>query len=218
MGRGLASETAKLVLGGGPKPKQRRGRRSDWTDAMAGKFVAVIAETCNVTLAAQAIKRSISSVYKQRSTNATFRAAWDAALTVGYSQLEMMMLERALHGVEKTVVARDGTTTVMREYSDRVALTLLRMHRESVAASEDGVAEDEAREACERIVAKLQRLRECALRDEAAELADKGGADPGTAGEASPRDERAAVETKEAIDRLEMIRWALCARGGRGRA
>ena len=55
------------------------------------------------------------------------------------------MLERALHGVEKTVVARDGTTTVMRHCSDRVALTLLRMHRDSAAMAEGGTDQGDVR-------------------------------------------------------------------------
>lgn len=170
-----------LVLGGGDKPKKRSGRASDWTEAKADRFVAVLAETCNVTLAARAIRRSISNIYKQRGKDANFRAAWDQALAIGYSRLEMMLLERALHGVEKKVI-KNGETTVMREYSDRVALTLLRMHRETVAAAEDGVGHEEYQEACERIIAKLERLRER---------------------------EHGAVATKCAVDRIALIRWAL---------
>jgi hypothetical protein len=70
------------------------------------------------------------------------------------------MLERALHGVEKTVIARDGTKTVMREYSDRVGLALLRMHRDSAAMAGDGADHEQYREACERIMERLERLRE----------------------------------------------------------
>ncbi|MCY7398300.1 MAG: hypothetical protein LH466_05620, partial [Sphingomonas bacterium] len=47
--------------------------------------------------------------------------AWDRALAVGYSRLELMLLERALHGVEKVVVARDGSSSVMREYAIKAA-------------------------------------------------------------------------------------------------
>ena len=152
----------KLVLGASRVgPQKRIGRPSDWTDAMADRFVEELADTCNVTLAAKKIRRSIGNIYKQRANNATFRAAWDQALATGYARLEMMMLERALHGVEKTVVARDGTSTTMRHYSDRVALTLLRMHRENVAMADNGTDQsEEYRAACERIVARLERLKE----------------------------------------------------------
>lgn len=184
----------KLVLGASRVGPQRRGgRKSDWTEKMADRFVEELADTCNVTLAAKAIRRSIGNIYKQRAQNATFRAAWDQALAIGYSRLEMMMLERALHGVEKKVVARDGTTTVMRQYSDRVALTLLRMHRESVAIADDATDQsEEYRAACERIMARLERLKERETGD--------GGSENGGGGE---------IETKAARDVAGLIAWGL---------
>jgi hypothetical protein len=142
------------------KPQQRTGRRSDWTQAKADKFIKVLADSCNVSLAARAISRSISNVYKQRTTNATFRAAWDQALAIGYARLEMMMLERALHGVEKAVKLSNGESKIMREYNDRVALALLRQHRDSVGAIETRLDDEDYQEACERIIEKLARLRE----------------------------------------------------------
>ena len=210
------------------EPQRRSGRVSDWTETMADNFVDVLADTCNVTLAAKAIGRSVGNVYKWRAKDAAFRAAWDGALATGYARLEMMMLERALHGVEKTVVARDGTTIVMREYSDRVALTLLRMHRENAALAQSiNEDDDEYREACERIMERLERLKERAdsadgamvLRDEIAPGSSPGSAAlcsaaPGSACSDSPQDER--TETKSARDVLALIAWGL--RRGRGRA
>ena len=147
---------------GGTKngPQKRAGRPSEWTQALADKFVEVLADSCNVTLAARAINRSISNVYKHRVKDAAFRQAWDQALAMGYSRLEMMMLERALHGVEKTVTLRNGESRIMREYNDRVALALLRHHRDAVGMIEAEVDENEYREACERIIDKLGRLRD----------------------------------------------------------
>lgn len=162
------------------KVQKRSGRVSDFTEAKARKFCEVLADTCNVTLAAAAIGRSITNIYKQRIKNASFRASWDAALAMGYSRLELMLLERALHGVEKVVIARDGTTSVMREYPDRVALTLLRMHRETVAIAGETVDDQDHEEARERIVARLKRLRE-----------------------------RDGIETKAAGDLIELIRFFL---------
>ena len=174
-----------MVMSGGARPKLRAGRPSDWTRAMADQFVEVLADSCNVTLAAQAIRRSVANVYRRRAKDASFRAAWDQALAVGYSRLELMLLERALHGVEKVVKTVDGTSLVMREYPDRVALTLLRMHRETAALAGDNVESEEYRDACERIIGKLERLRERDL---------------------SGKNE---VETKAAEDRLALIRRAL---------
>ncbi len=121
-----------LVLRGGATPKRVAARSNEWTPRMAEQFVETLAETCNVTLAAKAI---------------------------GYSRLEMMLLERALHGVEKVVVAKDGTSSVMTEYPDRVALTLLRLHRERVTNSEQPIDEQEYVEARDRILARIERIR-----------------------------------------------------------
>jgi hypothetical protein len=176
-----------LVLGASKKgPQKRTGRPSDWTVAMADKFVAVLADSCNVSLAARAIRRSVGNVYRQRTRDAEFRTKWDQALSVGYARLEMMMLERALNGVEKAVTVRGGESRIMIEYNDRVALALLRHHRETVAAFEAGVDDKEYEEACERIIDKLARLRE-RNEEEAA----------------------AAIETKTGHDRLALIAMAL---------
>jgi hypothetical protein len=69
----------------------------------------------------------------------------------------------------------------MREYSDRTALALLRMHRESAAIANESVDDAEWQEARDRIVARLERIRE--------------------------RDEQ--YETKGAVDRLALIAWGL---------
>lgn len=182
-------------------PQRRTGRRSDWTRKMSEQFVETLADTCNVTLAAASIGRSIGNVYKWRGKDASFRAAWDRALAVGYSRLELMLLERALHGVEKVVVARDGTSSVMREYPDRVALTLLRMHRETAAMAEESVDGREHEEACARIIAKLSRLKE---RD-----AREGGARGDRREDDTPEDAAGGLETKGAGARLAFIRAAL---------
>jgi len=190
---GRAAEGRELVLGEyRGKPQKRSGRRSDWSQAKADKFIEVLADSCNVSLAARAIKRSIGNVYKQRTQDADFRGQWDQALAIGYARLEMMMLERALHGVEKIVVLTGGETKVMREYPDRVALALLRLHRENIAETNEGVDAEDYQEACERIIARLERLRE---RD-------------------AEEDAEQAVETKQAVDRLALMLWGLRRRGG----
>ena len=180
---GLAAKDDELMLGKSKNGAQKRtGRPSDWTQEKADKFIEVLSDSCNVALAARAIRRSVSNVYIQRAKDAAFRGAWDQALAIGYAKLEMMMLERALHGVEKTVVLKNGESRIMREYNDRVALALLRHHRDSVAAFEASVDDEEYAEACERIIEKLARLRE---------------------------QDEPPVETKTARDRLTLIALAL---------
>ena len=145
MGKGqsrAAPGGAPTVLGASKIGAQKRiGRPSDWTEEKAAKFIEVLADSCNVSLAARAVKRSVGDVYRQRNKDAGFRAAWDQALAIGYARLEMMMLERALHGVEKVITLKNGESRIMREYNDRVALALLRHHRDSVAAFHDAPEE-----------------------------------------------------------------------------
>lgn len=150
-----------LTLGGTRNGPQKKVQRKDgWTDAKKDRFLAVLADSCNVTLAAKAIRRSVSSVYVQRSKNADFRRLWDQALSTGYSRLELMMLERALHGTEKLVRLASGENRIMQEYDDRVALALLRLHRDRVTAIDEGVDEQTVNEARERILDRLERLHE----------------------------------------------------------
>lgn len=170
--RGKAAKTTgQLVLVRTGKGPQKRARRdSDWNAAMERRFAEVLADTCNVTLAGEAIKRTSSSVYRHRARSAAFRALWDGALATGYSKLELMMLQRALHGQEKVVTGKDGSTSVMREYPDRVALALLKMHRERVDAQENTSVNDaECEEARERILARLERIRERAMEEQKAD-------------------------------------------------
>lgn len=105
---GPAAGTRAAALRGGATPKRTAGRASDWTPQMVEQFVETIADSCNVTLAARTIGRSMTNVYRHRSRDATFRRQWEQALAIGYSRLELMLLERALHGVEKVVVLKDG--------------------------------------------------------------------------------------------------------------
>jgi len=151
---------AALVLETGTRKRQVAPSYRSWTAAKERRFLEALAMCCNVKLAAKTAKVSTSAAYVRRTRNASFRAAWDGALATGYAQLELMMLERALHGVEKVVIARDGTKTIMREYSDRVALALLRMHRDTAKTADEPVEDVEYEDARERIIARLDRLRE----------------------------------------------------------
>ena len=150
---------SRLTTRGGARPKRMAARPGDWTPAMSEQFAETLADSCNVTLAAKAIGRSVSSVYRQRARDASFRGAWEQALAIGFSRLEMMLLERALHGVEKTVKLKDGSESIMRDYDNRMALALLRHHRDAVASSETPVADQEIAEARDRIMARIERIR-----------------------------------------------------------
>ena len=54
---------------------------------------------------------------------------------------------------------KDRSESVMREYSDRIALALLRHHRDAVSTSEQPVAEQEYVAARDRNMARIERIR-----------------------------------------------------------
>ena len=149
-----------LAIDGGKRPRLRARDSRSWTKGKERAFFEALAESCNVKYAAKAAGVAASGLYVRRGRDASFRAGWDRALATGYAQLELMMLERALHGVEKIVVGKDGSREVMREYSDRVGLALLRMHRDSVALADDEHGPEDVAEAAERILSRLKKIGE----------------------------------------------------------
>lgn len=143
----------------GGKPKMRRPGKRDWTAAKEEAYVNALAETCNLTIAAAKAGVSVSSARERRKTNARFRAGCAEAVAFGYHRLELATLERALNGTEKIIIRKDGSEERIREYPLAVALTLLRMHRETAAEAVNEPDEQDIEQVRERIFEKLQRLR-----------------------------------------------------------
>lgn len=148
-----------LVLAAGANPKMRKGTKREWTKAKEASFLSTVADTCNVTAAAEAAGVSTGGAYKRRKAVAAFRAGWAEALATGYQRLEMVLLERALNGTEKVVKRRDGSEERMRDYPNQIALHLLKLHRESATGATAEPPEEEIEEVRERLFQKLQRLR-----------------------------------------------------------
>ena len=88
------------------------------------------------------------------------RAGWTEAIGVGYSRLELILLDRALNGTEKIITRANGSTERMVEYSNQVALTLLKMHRETAIEADEEHHSDDIAELRDKISKKLDRLRE----------------------------------------------------------
>jgi hypothetical protein len=133
----------------GPVPRARRfGAPKNWRE----KFLACLAETSNVTAAAECAEISLSWVYKTKREDSEFAQAWLVALCEGYDNLEMELLFRLRHGE-----ARDNPGN---KYNNATALRLLLAHRETRAkfmAVQENVSAEEVRASIE---AKLARLRE----------------------------------------------------------
>ena len=147
------------MVKGGRRPRVTRAPKGAFNDARREAFLAELAATCNVTLACACAKVSSTSVYRERQKNAAFRAGWARALEEGYARLELMMLERAMNGTVKEVRRADGSVERVTDYSDRVALQLLRMHKDNVEETAAEPDEEEVEEARERVLKKLEAVR-----------------------------------------------------------
>jgi hypothetical protein len=72
------------------KPSQR-----SWTKAKAQKFLAVLAETCNVSEACRRSGVPMTVAYRRRKMDAAFRAGWIEAIGHAYQRPELVLLDRA---------------------------------------------------------------------------------------------------------------------------
>lgn len=175
-----------LILDGRSSPKRRGGRQCDISNEQIETFFTTLTETCNVVRAAKAAKINKSWAYRRRKRDAGFRNAWAEAVREGYSRLELVLLERAMKGTPKLVRTSSGSDRVMREYSTALAVALLKRHAETADAASYEPAEAELAEIRERILERLDRIRE--------------------------RDGGEKIETKSATGRLEVIRIAIASR------
>ena len=154
----MARKRERVLVGGG-KPQMREASKKSWTKEKEERFLTVLADTSNVTMAAKEAGVSSSNAYRRRKENAAFRAAWLEAIAVAYSRLELVLLERAFNGTEKVVKRRDGSEERMTEYSNQLGLTLLKMHRDTAVEAAPENEPENIDEIRERLFNKLERLR-----------------------------------------------------------
>ncbi|HEX5257438.1 MAG TPA: hypothetical protein VFW35_01510 [Sphingomicrobium sp.] len=148
-----------LTLVAAAKPQLKKRAKRHWSKAKAAKFLNVLGDTCNVSEACRQSKVPMTVVYRRRELDAGFRAEWGRTIAYAYRRLELVLLERAFNGTERVIRRRDGSEERMREYSDRLGLMLLKMHRETAIEAETEYAPEEVDEIRERLFRKLQRLK-----------------------------------------------------------
>ena len=158
-GRRGSKAKSELMLVAGERPQIRKAQHRNWSKEKETKFLTRLADTCNVTLAAQEAGVSSSSAYKRRKDNAAFRAAWLEAISTAYQRLELVLLDRAFNGTEKVVKRANGSEERMLEYSNQLGLTLLKMHRDTAIEAQTEYAPDQVEEMRQRLFSKVQRLK-----------------------------------------------------------
>jgi hypothetical protein len=90
-------------------------------------FLSVLAATCSVTKACQAAGiESRNTVYTWRAEDENFAERWDQAKRIGAEALEDEAMRRAFDGTQKPVFHMGAECGTIREYSDTLAIFLLK--------------------------------------------------------------------------------------------
>jgi hypothetical protein len=126
-------------------------------------FLRHLRATGNVSSAAEAVGLARSGVYALRQADAGFRAAWDDAVEAALDDLEAELRRRAMEGTERPVFHRGETVGTIRNYSDSLAMFLLRSRRPQVYGSDAGrekgaVPSETAGEVRRRLEERLARM------------------------------------------------------------
>ena len=124
------------------------------------KFLKKLAQTANVSLSARHAEISKSALYKHRQKTPSFAAAWDDALGEALDALEQAVIERAQHGVEKPVFFGGNQIGTVRNYSDALAMFMLKAKRPEVYArlSEELPNQDRDAAARTEVLRRIERL------------------------------------------------------------
>jgi hypothetical protein len=156
--------------GPGGRAQKSRVRKDGWTPARRRRFFETLAATCNVSEAARAAKRGVSTVYAQRARDPGFMRDWEQALSIGYAELETLLLREALFGGEQEEVTLDAEGVVKGRKLKRgrdmgVALRLLLAHRPMAErlkedAMRDGPEGADAMAALRKAIEAVRKRRE----------------------------------------------------------
>lgn len=100
-----------------------------WTAKVRTAFLEALAELGQVRAAARAAGVSPQLVYRERQKNPDFAREWQEAMDRALDALEETLLDRAINGVEKQVYYGGKSCGSVRQYSDALAMFLLRARR-----------------------------------------------------------------------------------------
>ena len=117
------------------------------SEARRAAFVAALAETGIVRLAAEAAGVHRGVAYRWRREDADFREAWDAAREEASDALEAEAWRRAVAGVRRPVFWQGEEVGEVVEYSDRLLELLLKARRPDVFRERSTVTHEGAVEA-----------------------------------------------------------------------
>jgi hypothetical protein len=107
------------------------------------QFVHILSQWGNVRAAAQQVGVSRQHLYRMRRASKQFREMWDAALLLARPQVEEVLADRALNGVQETVFYHGEEVATRTRYDSRLLLAhLARLDRLAVTYSVAKAAEE----------------------------------------------------------------------------
>lgn len=153
--------------GAGSGAQLRAVRKDGWTVERRRVFMETLAATCNVSEAARAAGKNLSSAYYQKRRDPGFAREWAQAMSIGYAELEALLLRQSLFGseVEEVVLDPEGmvkSRKVKRGHPHAVGVRLWVQHRREVAETQaaDQADRPDGADAVERLRAALEQVRE----------------------------------------------------------
>jgi hypothetical protein len=96
---------------------------------LQAQFIAELALTANPTIAARKLGRKRQWFINLRNQDPVFAERWEEAMEEAADDLEYLAQQRAFLGVEKPVFYKGKQCGEVTEYSDSMAMFLLRAHR-----------------------------------------------------------------------------------------
>lgn len=103
-------------------------RDSSATPEKRAQFVALLSDYGNVSRAAEEAELNRAYLYRLKSEDEAFSAAWDEAARVGAARLEDEARRRAVEGWQEPVWYQGDQVGTVRKYSDTLLICLLKAH------------------------------------------------------------------------------------------
>lgn len=108
---------------------KKAGRPPKDRSAQIAKFLLGLGDGLSVSGAARGADLALTTLYRDRDNDAAFKAAWDSAIETGTDALEDEVLRRAKDGTLKPVYQGGVKVGEIREFSDTLAIFLLKARR-----------------------------------------------------------------------------------------
>lgn len=93
------------------------------------RFVEALRESPHLMRAARAGGHTIGTFKKYKKLNPEFSEAWDDAMEEGIERAEVAVHDRAFIGVDRPVFQQGVEVGTVKEYSDSLAMFLLKAHK-----------------------------------------------------------------------------------------